>query len=639
MFKYKKIKLERQLNTEFITKDEIFDENVLEQQSIQNEDSQTIMGSYNLNSSHQFEKTIADQCNLNLLELIEEEESDAEDEISDHNTGTEQSDLDNSDDDGGVEDENRKKYNFLLGKDKETKWGLNPPNKTIETTKENINTYLPGVNGPAKQVKNIVGIWKLFFPLSTVQEIVTFTNAYLEKLKLEAKYKRDVRTTNVNEIYALIGLLYLIGLKHGSHFTLKELWCSDGTAPDIFRSVMSLQRFNLLLRALRFDDFNSREERKAFDNLAPIRKFSDDFIDRCQNLYTPGKFLTIDEMLESFRGRCKFRQYIANKPAKYGIKIYSLVDSKTFYTVKMEIYGGKQPDGPYKKSNSAFDLVKRLSSPILNTGRNITMDNYFTSVPLAQDLLKNHKTTIVGTISKNERELPPEFLVTRKRPVASSQFAFTDNCTLVSYVPKKNKNVLVLSTLHYSNQIDANSGEKMKPEMITFYNSTKGGVDTVDELKGIYTTARETKRWPMVIFYSFLNISGINAQIIYKDNNLTNQNLNPNLTRREFLKTLSLELIQPHLLDRLKETRLTMELRQTIMKITKLKTGVVPEEDVITPCSDETGKDGFCSYCPRRKNRKTKKKCRQCSLPVCNEHVAFLCMKCETKMIDNFTEC
>lgn len=59
---------------------------------------------------------------------------------------------------------------------------------------------------------------------------------------------------------------------------------------------MSMKRFYLLLSALRFDDINTREERKKLDNLAPIRKFSDDFIDRCQKLYIPSEFLTIDEM-------------------------------------------------------------------------------------------------------------------------------------------------------------------------------------------------------------------------------------------------------------------------------------------------------------------------------------------------------
>ena len=75
-------------------------------------------------------------------------------------------------------------------------------------------------------------------------------------------------------------------------------------------------------------------------------------------------------MLESFRGKCHFRQYIANKPAKYGITVYSLVDSRMFYTHNMEIYPGKQPAGPFYLPNDAASVVNRLLSTMDKSGRN-----------------------------------------------------------------------------------------------------------------------------------------------------------------------------------------------------------------------------------------------------------------------------
>lgn len=58
-------------------------------------------------------------------------------------------------------------------------------------------------------------------------------------------------------------------------------------------------------------------------------------------------------MLEAFRGRCSFKQYIPSKPNRYGIKIFALSDARTFYTIytfytNMEIYAGKQPEGSSK---------------------------------------------------------------------------------------------------------------------------------------------------------------------------------------------------------------------------------------------------------------------------------------------------
>jgi len=166
--------------------------------------------------------------------------------------------------------------------------------------------------------------------------------------------------------------------------------------------------------------------------------------------------------------------YIPSKPAKYGIKVFSLVDAKMSYTYNLEVYAGKQPPGSFDISNKPEDVVKRLCEPVFGTNRNITLDNWFTSYNLVQTMLLSHKLTIVGTIRKNKRELPTSFVTPKNKPVYSSIFGFQENCTIVSYIPKKNKVVILISSLHNDDKIDPESGERNKPGIITFYNSTKG---------------------------------------------------------------------------------------------------------------------------------------------------------------------
>ncbi|KFM71767.1 PiggyBac transposable element-derived protein 4, partial [Stegodyphus mimosarum] len=228
------------------------------------------------------------------------------------------------------------------------------------------------------------------------------------------------------------------------------------------------------------------------------------------------QFVTIDEKLEPFRGRCRFRQYMPKKTSKYGIKIFTLVDSRVFYTWNMEIYAGKQPNGPFKIDCSLKAIVMRLMTPLFNSGRNLTTDSWYTGYELAQELLKNKITMSLD---------------------------FKEKQQLFRILQKKNKNVVVLSTMHTDDKIDETTMELKKPDIITFYNLTKGAVDVVDEMAAAYTTARISNRWPMVILFSLLNVTAINARILLMFiKNPPTQFKN----RRFFLKTLGLVLSEQH---------------------------------------------------------------------------------------------
>lgn len=61
---------------------------------------------------------------------------------------------------------------------------------------------------------------------------------------------------------------------------------------------------------------------------------------------------------------------------------------------------------------------------------------------------------------------------------------------LVSYVPKMDKNVLLLSTMHDDDSVNHQTEEKCKPKIHSFYNSTKGAVDVVDEMKSLCSVSR-----------------------------------------------------------------------------------------------------------------------------------------------------
>ena len=102
------------------------------------------------------------------------------------------------------------------------------------------------------------------------------------------------------------------------------------------------------------------------------------------------------------------------------------------------------------------------------------------------------RTTYVGTIRKNKRDIPSVLFPTRRTRVDSSVFCFDRQFILVSYIPKVNKAVMLLSTMHHDENI--NQTNHKKPEIIEYYNQAKSGVDNLDHLARIYFCKRKSRR-------------------------------------------------------------------------------------------------------------------------------------------------
>ncbi|CAG4960926.1 unnamed protein product [Colias eurytheme] len=482
---------------------------------------------------------------------------------------------------------------YYKGKDG-VKWQKNPYRLTVRTRAENIIYHLPGVKSVARDKKSPIQCFSLFITDDMIADIVNYTN---EKIRLQSTNDPQKSETTLTEMKALFGLLFLSGLARSSRQNTIDLWATDGTGMDVFRDTLCRNRFVFLLKNLRFDSAATRSERIMIDRLAPIRSIFEQFVKNSQDVYIPYENLTLDEELVAFRGRCGFRQYIPSKPAKYGIKIYALVDNKTYYTLNMEIYCGKQPESPYAISNKPYDVVDRLVQCVSQTSRNVTMDIFFTSYESTNHLLKDHKLTVVGTLRANKTCIPPVFKTNRE--LYTTKFGFQKDITILSYVPKPRKIVYMMSSLHHDKEIDVETGSQQKPAIITFYNQTKSGVDVVDKLSRTYDVSRNSKRWPLTIFFALLNHAGINSMIIHMLNNGIEKN-KTNL-RCKFIRELGLSLVRSHLETRRQNQRLPRKLRQRIEKYFQK-----PLENLQEPPAKRSNTMQRCSLCPRQKDRKTR---------------------------------
>lgn len=183
-------------------------------------------------------------------------------------------------------------------------------------------------------------------------------------------------------------------------------------------------------------------------------------------------------------------------------------------------------------------------------------------------------------------------------------------------MPKKNRAVILLSSMHHTNEVDEYT---KKPEIIIYYNATKEGVDEADKKCSIYSSSRRTRRWPMVVFYRILDLSSMNAHILH------NMHQPKIIERGDFLKTLARSLVLPHIQRRVVCSRLPRELRFVMKRI--LGDDMV-EEDVQSHETSQ-GKRKACRICPPKLHRMTVYTCVGCCDPVCLQCSRSLGKNCE----------
>ena len=276
---------------------------------------------------------------------------------------------------------------------------------------------------------------------------------------------------------------------------------------------------------VQFDDKETRAERWRMDRFTALRKIFENFNVNCTTLSIPSEYLAIDETLYPYRGMVKLKQYNPSKTAKYGILYQSISDSVVPFIYFTLPYAGKpevEVSEFYVTGTDEYSLylVDKLSSNVDITGRNVSVDRYFTTVTITH-YLKEKKMTLVGTMSANKKGIPKELVEMQNRDDKDIKFVYAnedDDMMLTSYVAKKKSGkrfILLLSTMH--DDVRCSRDERKKPNTICFYDKTKCGVDVADVVIGKYTTKYKTRRWTMNAFAYMLDTVRTNAHTVFKE--------------------------------------------------------------------------------------------------------------------------
>lgn len=515
-----------------------------------------------------------------------------------------------------------------------TQWSATPPIVHI-VEKRNVARERCGPNRNTDML-SILDTFKLFFTPEMANIIIRHTNRKATStyaLYNEKNPKKNPlvwKKVELQEFYAFLAILITSGANNSNTDNTKEMW--QTYSYPLYRAAMSINRFWNIIRFIRFDDANTRARRMETDRAAPIRDIWTMLNSNLAKHYKPTEYLTIDEQLYPYRGRTKFTQYIPSKSAKYGIKVWWLCDADTSYPLNGELYIGKSSED--HKEYTAERVVKSLVAPYKGSGRNITMDSYFTTLSLAKSLL-SWNLTIVGTLKENKAYIPPAMAASKTREVSSTVFGFHENVTMCSYVPKKRQALIMLSSMQHKANISNNA--KKKPEIIEFYNWTKAV--NLDKMLGKYTTKRSTQRWSLAFFYNILDVACLAAYILYYEKN--KMLAKKSYERRLFYRQLGRELCAPFIESRSQNVQIMRHFTTKVAIESFLGQAINPYAQVTsvsTPQTqlDQTGRKkitGVCYACLHsefKKRRKTRKACSICENPVCSEHCCTIttCKEC-----------
>lgn len=357
-----------------------------------------------------------------------------------------------------------------------------------------------------------------FFKLFVCDEIVTLmvneTNLYAEQwlakegLKPKSRIKKWTPTDSL-EMERFLGILLWMGLFRLP--TIRSYWKTTALYNNKISRLMSRNRFELLLKMWHFS--NNNDNALADDRLRKITPLLEKIVQNFKKVSTPGKKVCIDETMVPFRGRLRFRQYIKNKRHKFGIKLYKLC-TENGYTSDVRVYCGTDvANGGQASSNVVFALMDDL----LDSGRELYTDNYYTSVSLATKLLKR-KTHLVGTLRSNRKYNPKEVVQKKLKP--KEVYAKESDSGIMVMKWRDKRDVLMLSTLHKDNTKEApqRGGPVEKPEAIISYNSAKSYIDLSDQVKSYSHCLRRGTKWYRKLATELLLGSAIvNAILVYKE--------------------------------------------------------------------------------------------------------------------------
>jgi hypothetical protein len=313
--------------------------------------------------------------------------------------------LDSSYDDSSLESESDSETESVADSLPEISADENIENQTARTCKVTANgdvnvvpieknKFVPKNTGPKDLPNNISAesseydFMSIFWDDDLWNMLVECTNITAQQRKVENPnyyYGKIWNDVTVEELKAFFGLrITMEMLVYKSRY--EKYWNQQSekwlTHTPGFAEVMPKHRFLAIWSFLHAVDEEDENIDKS-DKIYKVRPILNHLLQQFQKYYVPEEEMALDEGMIPTKNRLAIKQYLKDKPVKWGIKSFILCESKTGYIWNAEVYTGKVTGSQIEKLGATGNVVIRLTEKLQGLGYCIYMDRFYWSISVA----------------------------------------------------------------------------------------------------------------------------------------------------------------------------------------------------------------------------------------------------------------
>ena len=212
------------------------------------------------------------------------------------------------------------------------------------------------------------------------------------------------------------------------------------------------------------------------------------------------------------------KQYVKNKPIKWGFKFWFRCASKTGYLYQLDLYLGKKEK---TEENLGPSVVLKMTECLENSYCTVFFDNFFNSPSLITKLY-DRGLYGVGTARKDRLGMP-KMVVDRKMRRGDHNYMYSDKVACCKWFDRRSvlmlfSNIEGMSTTSTVLRRQKGSASKIKvpcPDVIKMYNQGMGGVDLIDQRTAAYHLDRKSRvRFYLRIFFDLMHVACANSFVV-----------------------------------------------------------------------------------------------------------------------------